>query len=56
MYKILLLGMNYIYETCNPQILKLSMNKKDKFRIIALQAQIIYIRHFGFVICMCIFC
>jgi len=35
-------------KACNPTILNLSINKiKDKFRIVGLQAQIIYIRHLG---------
>ena len=47
--------MSYVYKACNPTILNLSINKKDEFKIVGLQAQIIYIHHFGF-ICMCIFC
>jgi len=40
--------MNYVYNACNPTILKLSINKiKDNFRIVRLQAQITYIRCFG---------
>ena len=43
MYKILFLGMNYVYKACNPTVLNLSINKiKDKFRIVGLQAQTIY--------------
>jgi len=47
MYTILFLGMNYVYKACNPTILNLSIDKKkDKFRIVGLQAQIIYIHHY----------
>ena len=37
MYKILFLGMNYVYKVCNPTILNLSIDKKDKIRIVGLQ-------------------
>ena len=47
MYKILFLSMSYVYKACNPTILNyLYIKKKDKFRIVGLQAQIIYTRHF----------
>jgi len=38
--------MDYVYEASNPTILNLSINLKKMFRIVGLQAQIIYIRHF----------
>jgi hypothetical protein len=40
MYKILFLGTDYAYIACNPTILNLSINKKDKFRIVGLQARV----------------
>ena len=41
--KTLFLSMDYVYKACNPTILNLSVVKKDKFRIVGLQAQIINI-------------
>jgi len=38
--------MDYLYKACDPTILNLSVNKKGTFRIVGLQAQIIYIHHF----------
>jgi hypothetical protein len=43
MSKFLFLVKSYVYKACNPAILKLpNILKKDKFRIVGLQAQINY--------------
>ena len=45
---MLFLGIYYGYKACNPTILNLSINTiEDKFGIVGLQSQIIYIRNLG---------
>jgi hypothetical protein len=44
MLKILFLLKNYKYKACTPTILNLSINlRRDKFRIVRLEAQVNYI-------------
>jgi len=56
MYKILLLGMNYVYKACNPTILNLCVDKKKiNLGLLDYRPKLLISIILGFVICMCIF-